>query len=120
MLGYRLLWILLLLHGHRLPTVLARRDGGVMFRYEPVQAAAALVLVGGVDGRCARLKRRAAYEACMQQALGTQWRCGWWGDGGVHACTALDLVYRRLAHKSRGAAPGPGLPEIFTLPRGKL
>ena len=67
---------------NRLPrTVRLRRDGGVAYQYEPEQAAAALVLVGGVKGRCARLKKRAAYEADMQQALGKGWRCGWWGDG---------------------------------------
>ena len=67
---------------NRLPrSVRTRRDGGVAYQYQPEQAAAALVLVGGVEGRCARLKKRAAYEADMQRALGNRWRCGWWGDG---------------------------------------
>ena len=62
----------------RLPrTVSMRRDGGLMYQYDPSQVKRALDVKGGMVGRQARLAKRSVYETNVAQVYGNDWR-NWW------------------------------------------
>ena len=57
-----------------------RRDGGVVYKYNPVSGYDALRIVGGVEGLCYRLSKRARFERSMVGVYGCDWREGWWSN----------------------------------------
>ena len=63
---------------NRLPrSVSMRRDGGLMYQYDPSQVQRAFALSGGMAGRKMRLAKRAVYETNVAQVYGDDWR-NWW------------------------------------------
>ena len=54
-----------------------RRDGGLMYQYDPSQVKRALDVKGGMVGRQARLAKRSVYETNVAQVYGDDWR-NWW------------------------------------------
>ena len=63
---------------NRLPrSVNMRRDGGIMYTYDPSQVQRALTVSGGMSGRQERLAKRAVYEMNVAKVYGDSWR-SWW------------------------------------------
>lgn len=63
---------------NRLPrSVSTRRDGGIMYQYDPLHMKHALKVSGGMNGRRERLAKRAMYEINVAKVYGDNWR-SWW------------------------------------------